>query len=97
MRFILPGTRCWKDVATRRLAVLGCEVVVEGVKERGLECQRSADLFSGCDSRQGALVGPPLCVARDSQILPSSFDLAESESLRLPVTLDLHPSLDNTL
>ena len=43
--FILPGTRCRKDVATKRLAALGCEVVVGGVKEGGWNVTESLTYF----------------------------------------------------
>lgn len=41
-----------------------------GVKGGRMERKRIADLFSGCGCHRGALVSPPLCVARDFQILP---------------------------
>ena len=56
--FTLPGTRRGKDVATKRLAVLGCEVVV-GREGGRMERKRIADLFSGCGCHRDALVSPP--------------------------------------
>ena len=44
-----------------------------------MECHRIADLFSGCDCRQGALTSRPAWHVT-SQILTRPFDLAEYES-----------------